>query len=57
MPKIWLNQKLYIHSTCLEHEAIYIRAGVRGLQVRIAPEDVMTYCSAEVADVARKIEE
>lgn len=47
----------YIHSTCLEHEAIYISAGVRGLQVRIAPEDLITYCSAEVADVAKKIEE
>jgi Cys-tRNA(Pro)/Cys-tRNA(Cys) deacylase len=47
----------YIHSTCLEHDAIYISAGVRGLQVRIAPEDLITYCSAEVADVAKKMEE
>ena len=42
----------YIHSTCLEHEAIYISAGVRGLQIRIAPNDLIGYCSAEVADIS-----
>ena len=47
----------YIHSTCLEHDAIYISAGVRGLQVRIAPQDLIAYCSGEVADVAKKMEE
>ena len=43
----------YIHSTCLEHEAIYISAGVRGLQIRIAPNDLIDYCSAEVADISQ----
>jgi Cys-tRNA(Pro)/Cys-tRNA(Cys) deacylase len=46
----------YIHSSCLEHDAIYISAGVRGLQVRIAPNDLINYCTAEVADVAKRME-
>ena len=47
----------YIHSSCLEHDAIYISAGVRGLQVRIAPNDLINYCTAEVADVAKRMVE
>ena len=43
----------YIHSTCLEHEAIYISAGVRGLQIRIAPNDLIAYCSANVANISQ----
>ena len=45
----------YIHSTCLEHEAIYISAGVRGLQVRIAPQDLIDYVGAEVGEISREI--
>ena len=47
----------YIHSSCLEHEAIYISAGVRGLQVRIAPKDLINYCAAQPAEIARKMDE
>ena len=46
----------YIHSTCLEHEAIYISAGVRGLQVRIAPQDLIDYVGAEVGEIGKKME-
>lgn len=47
----------YIHSTCMQHDAIYISAGVRGLQVRIAPEDLINYRTAQPAEIARKMDE
>jgi Cys-tRNA(Pro)/Cys-tRNA(Cys) deacylase len=46
----------FIHATALDFDRIYISAGVRGLQVRIAPNDLINYCTAEVADVAKRIE-
>ena len=42
----------YIHRSCLDHPAIYISAGVRGLQICIAPADLISYCSAEVGDIS-----
>ena len=47
----------YIHSTCLEHEVIYISAGVRGLQVRIAPQDLIYYVGAEVGEIGKMAEQ
>lgn len=41
----------FIHSTCLDHERIYISAGVRGLQIAIAPSDLISYIGATVADI------
>ena len=41
----------FIHSTCLEHQCIYISAGVRGLQIAIAPSDLVAYVGATVADL------
>ena len=41
----------YFHSTAREHEHIYISAGVRGLQLEIAPEDLIAYVGATVADI------
>ena len=41
----------FIHSTCLDHARIYISAGVRGLQIAIAPTDLITYTGATVADI------
>ena len=41
----------YFHSTAREHEHIYISAGVRGLQIEIAPEDLIAYDGATVADI------
>ena len=46
----------YIHSSALEHRAIYISAGVRGLQIRISPTDLVKYVGAEVADISHKME-
>ena len=42
----------YIHESCLGHEYIYISAGVRGLQIRIAPADLIAFVGAEVADIS-----
>ena len=42
----------YIHSSALEHEVIYISAGVRGLQIRIAPTDLIAFVGAEVAEIS-----
>ena len=45
----------YIHSSCMQHDAIYISAGVRGLQVRIAPEDLIRYTNSEIADISHEM--
>lgn len=38
----------YIHATVLNHEYIYISAGVRGLQIRISPADLIAFVGAKV---------
>ena len=42
----------YFHSTAQEQEKIYVSAGVRGLQIEIAPLALMNFVGAELADVA-----
>ena len=42
----------YFHSTTLEFDTIYVSAGVRGLQLEIAPSDLISFVGASVADVA-----
>lgn len=46
----------YIHQSCMEHDAIYISAGVRGLQIRIAPQDLISFVGAEVGEISREME-
>lgn len=46
----------FIHSTCLEHERIYISAGVRGLQIAIAPADLVAYVGATVTELVAENE-
>lgn len=41
----------YFHSTATDHPCIYISAGVRGLQIAIAPSDLIAYIGATVADI------
>lgn len=41
----------YIHSTCEEFDKIYVSAGVRGMQICIAPADLIKISSATVADL------
>lgn len=38
----------FIHSSCMNFDYIYISAGVRGLQVKIAPGDLIEYVGATV---------
>ena len=41
----------YIHRTCLGFDYIYVSAGVRGLQLKIAPQDLVREVGAEVCDL------
>lgn len=41
----------FIHLSCEGFEAIYISAGVRGLQLKLAPRDLIAYTDAVVADL------
>ena len=38
----------FIHESCLQFEYIYISAGVRGVQIRIDPKDLVRYVRATV---------
>lgn len=42
----------YFHTTALDYETIYVSAGVRGLQIEIAPADLIGFVGATVASVA-----
>ena len=42
---------IFIHSTALDFECIYISAGVRGLQIAIAPQSLVEFVKATVAEV------
>ena len=41
----------FFHSTAMDFDVIYVSAGVRGLQFRIAPADLIKYTRATVADI------
>lgn len=38
----------FIHESCLLYEYIYISAGVRGLQIKINPQDLIDYVGADI---------
>lgn len=42
----------YMHSSATDFNVIYISAGVRGLQIEIAPSDLISFTGAVLADVA-----
>ena len=42
----------YFHSTAVGFETIYVSAGVRGLQLEIAPSDLIGFVGGAIADVA-----
>lgn len=44
----------YIHASVETQPFIYISAGVRGLQLKIAPADLIAYVRATVADISRE---
>lgn len=41
----------FIHETCLDFDCIYVSGGVRGLQIRIAPRDLIEQSKAQVASL------
>lgn len=41
----------FFHSTAVDFPVIYVSAGVRGLQFKIAPSDLIGYVRAEVTDL------
>lgn len=47
----------FIHTTALDHPYIYISAGVRGLQIKIAPADLIAFVGAKVECVVVSEEE
>lgn len=42
----------FFHITALDYTDIYVSAGVRGLQFKIAPAALVEFCGATVADIA-----
>ncbi len=42
----------YIHNTAIDFDYIFISAGVRGMQVKIAPNDLISYTTATIVSVA-----
>ncbi len=44
---------VFFHQTALEQEYIYVSAGVRGLQLKMKPEELITAADASVGDLVR----
>ncbi|MDE6199519.1 MAG: Cys-tRNA(Pro) deacylase [Muribaculaceae bacterium] len=44
---------VFIHTTALNFDTIFVSAGVRGLQLEIAPNDLINYVGAVVTDITR----
>jgi Cys-tRNA(Pro)/Cys-tRNA(Cys) deacylase len=42
----------FFHTTALSFETIYVSAGVRGLQIEIAPKDLIDFVIGSIAEVA-----
>jgi len=42
---------VFIHSSCMDFDTIYVSAGVRGLQIEIAPRDLVRMTEATVEDL------
>ena len=45
----------FIHATASEYEYIYISAGVRGLQIKIAPQELIGFVGASVAEIVLSV--
>ncbi len=44
----------YIHESCMQFPHIYVSAGVRGLQIKLAPQDLIKESKAEVCCLFEK---
>ena len=47
----------YFHNTAMQHDFIYVSAGVRGLQFQITPADLIRFVQGTVAQVATELSE
>ena len=45
------NFPVYIDKSALDQPFIYISAGVRGMQIKIAPAELKMACKADIADI------
>ncbi len=41
----------FIHSTSLDHSIIYVSAGIRGMQIKINPRELISFVGAEVVEL------
>lgn len=46
----------FFHSTALNHDVIYVSAGMRGLQFAVNPSQLIDYVGATVADIIKDTE-
>jgi len=44
---------VFFHKSALEQDIIYVSAGVRGLQIKIAPQDLISAAEATVGEIVR----
>lgn len=42
---------IFIHSSCLDFETIYISAGIRGMQIKISPQSLIGFVRATRCDL------
>ncbi len=45
------NFPVFIQESCLNYTSIFISAGIRGMQIEIAPQDLIRFTNATVADL------
>ena len=41
----------YFHKTVLDHDYVFVSAGVRGMQIKLAPQDLIRESRGEIADI------
>ena len=41
----------FFHSTCIDFDYIYVSAGIRGLQLKIAPQQLVDFVCGTIADI------
>ncbi len=44
----------YIHTTALDFDFIYVSAGVRGIQIKIAPQSLIPFVAATIGEIAAR---
>jgi Cys-tRNA(Pro)/Cys-tRNA(Cys) deacylase len=50
------NFPVYIDQSAFKQNFIYISAGVRGIQIKLSPIDLMNACKAKSAEIIQKEE-